>query len=68
MINGAMSDANDPGLSVGKSFKEPIGCRYDGFIDFKRSGLNVDRNNFTLITRFDLLANARFIEFLPTSG
>jgi hypothetical protein len=58
MVNGTMSDPNDPGLSVGKAFKESISRRDNGFIDFKLSGFDVDRHNFTLVSSFDLLPNA----------
>jgi hypothetical protein len=66
MINGAMSDANDPGLSVRLAFKEPICRRYNGFIDFKLSGFDIDCHDFAFVSRFDLLPNARLIEFLPS--
>jgi hypothetical protein len=68
MINSAMSDTNDPRLGIGVTFKEPISCRHNVFIDFKLSSFNVDRYNLTFITGFDLLPNARFVEFLPSLG
>jgi hypothetical protein len=66
MINGAMSDPNNPRLSVGVLLKKSIGCGHDIFIDLKGSSFNIDCHNFALISHFDLLPNAGFIERLPT--
>jgi hypothetical protein len=63
-----MSDPNYPWLSVSVSFKQSVSCGYDIIIDLKISGFDVDRHNLALISGLDLLANARFIERLPTFG
>jgi hypothetical protein len=43
-------------------------CTHNGFINLKIAGFDVNRHNFALVTRFDLLANARLAEFLPSLG
>jgi hypothetical protein len=68
MINGAMSNPNYPRLGIGLSLKQSIGCGNDILIDLKISSLDVDRHNFALVSRFDLLSNARLIEILPTAS
>jgi hypothetical protein len=66
MINGAMSDPNYPRLGIGASLKQSVCSRHNISIDFKISGFDVDRHNFAIVARFDLLPNARLIKFLPT--
>jgi hypothetical protein len=68
VIDGTLTNTNDPWLSVWKSFKQAIGCRYDVFINFKISSFDVNCHNLAFIPCFDLLPNVRFIEFLPALG
>jgi hypothetical protein len=41
MVNGTMSNANYPGLSIGILLKQSIGRRYYIFIHLKGSGFDV---------------------------
>ena len=50
------------------TFEEPIGCGNHSFINLEISRFDINRYNFPFITRFDLLPNARFVEFLPRSA
>jgi hypothetical protein len=68
IINGATPNPNSPRLSIGMAFKQPFGRSYKCFIDLKISGFDVDRHKFVFISSFNLLTNARLIEFLPTSS
>jgi hypothetical protein len=68
VINSAVSNADDPGLSIGILLKQSVSSRQNLIIDFKGSSFDVDCNNFALVSCFDLMANGGVIEFLSTLG
>jgi hypothetical protein len=67
-MDGMVSNPQHPGLGIGQSLVEALSGGHGVIIQFKGTRFNVDRDDFALIARFDLLPNARFIEFLPTLG
>lgn len=66
LLDTGSSVADNPRLSVRISLEQLVGCWQNMIGDFKGSCFNIDRYDFACITRFYLLPNASFIEFLPT--
>jgi hypothetical protein len=58
-----MADANEPDLRVRESGQQARAGRHDIVGDFKRTAINIDRGNFSVVATFQLGPDVVFIDF-----
>jgi len=68
MIDGRLSDANNPNLSVGYPRQKLLACGEDVISDLIGLSIDVDRHDFAGVLGFEQCAERAFIDRLAALG
>jgi hypothetical protein len=67
-MDGSMSNADNPRLSIWKALEQSIRCGQDFVGNLESASFNVDRHDFTVIVYLNLLTHLSFIDLIAAKG